>query len=309
LPQENLPEYSAQMQDDLDWNDLRYVLVLSRTRRLARAAQQLRVNETTVARRVARIERMLGSQLFVRVNGVLLVTDIGQTVVQRAEKMEADVGEIRNVATGADTKAAGAVRLTAIPMLLNRIFVPALPGLVEEHPQLQLHLLADPRNLDLIGREADIALRLRRPDKGDRVIARRLGQFAYAVYGPARPHRSPLPWITHEVTWSSLPHVRWMAEAIKREPQAGTPLIVNDSELAIHAVGAGLGRSLLPCCIGDRENNLARLSDQEPVARELWLLVHPDLKHLARTRAVIAWIERVVDDFGRSTRQRQKRGR
>jgi DNA-binding transcriptional LysR family regulator len=129
------------------------------------------------------------------------------------------------------------------------------------------------------------------------------------VYGPARPHRSPLPWITHEVTWSNLPHVRWMAEAIKREPQAGIPLIVNDSELAIHAVGAGLGRSLLPCCIADRENNLSRLSGQEPVTRELWLLVHPDLKHLARTRAVIAWIERVVDDFGRSTRQRRKRGR
>jgi DNA-binding transcriptional LysR family regulator len=306
LLQENLPEYSAQMQDDLDWNDLRYVLVLWRTGRLARAAQQLRVNETTVARRVARIERILGSQLFARVNGVLLVTDIGQIVVQRAEKMEADVGEIRNVATGADTKAAGAVRLTAIPMLLNRIFVPALPGLVEEHPQLQLHLVADPRNLDLIGREADIALRLRRPDKGDRVVARRLGQFAYAVYGPARPHRSPLPWITHEVTWSGLPHVRWMAEAIKREPQAGTPLIVNDSELAIHAVGAGLGRSLLPCWIGDRDSNLARLSDQEHLTRELWLLVHPDLKHLARTRAVVAWIERVIDDFGRSTRQRRQ---
>jgi DNA-binding transcriptional LysR family regulator len=294
------------MQDDLDWNDLRYVLVLWRTGRLARAAQQLRVNETTVARRVARIERILGSRLFERVNGVLLVTDIGQIVVQRAEKMEVDVGEIRNAATGADTKAAGVVRLTAIPMLLNRIFVPALPALLEQHPQLQLHLVADPRNLDLISREADIALRLARPDKSDRVIARRLGQFAYAVYGPARRRRSLLPWITHEVAWSSLPHVRWMAEAIKREPQAGTPLIVNDSELAIHAVAAGLGRSLLPCWIGDRDSNLARLSDQEPVTRELWLLVHPDLKHLARTRAVVAWIERVIDDFGRSTRQRRQ---
>lgn len=163
--------------------------------------------------------------------------------------------------------------------------------------------------LDLINREADIALRLTRPDKGDRVIARRLGQFAYAVYGPASPRRSPLPWITQDVLWSSLPHVRWMAEAIKREPQAGAPLIVNDSELAVHAVGAGLGRSLLPCCIGDRENNLSRLNDQEPVTRELWLLVHPDLKHLARTRAVIAWIERVAEDLERSTRHTGKRRR
>jgi DNA-binding transcriptional LysR family regulator len=290
------------MQDDLDWNDLRYVLVVSRTGRLARAAQQLHVNETTVARRLARIEAGLGSRLFERVNGILLATDIGQIVVHRAEQIEVDVDEVKNAASGADSKAAGTVRLTAIPMLLNRILVPALAALVEAHPQLQLQLVADPRNLDLINREADIALRLSRPDASDRVVTRRIGRLAYATYGPAETHRTPLPWITYEGTWSSLPHVRWIAEAIKREPQAGTPLIVNDSELAIHAVGAGLGRSLLPCCIGDRESKLCRLSDQEPVTRELWLLVHPDLKHLARIRAVIAWIERVVEALARSRR-------
>jgi Bacterial regulatory helix-turn-helix protein, lysR family len=91
LLQVNLPPYSAKMQE-LDWNDLRYVLVLSRTRRLARAAHQLRVNETTIARRVARIEKVLGSRLFERVNGALLVTDIGQVVVRvpsRSKSMSA----------------------------------------------------------------------------------------------------------------------------------------------------------------------------------------------------------------------------
>jgi DNA-binding transcriptional LysR family regulator len=83
---------------------------------------------------------------------------------------------------------------------------------------------------------------------------------------------------------------------MRRESQAGTRLVVNDSDLAVHAVRAALGRSLLPCCIGDREPGLARLSGQEPVTRELWLLVHPDLKHLARIRAVIAWIEGVIRD-------------
>jgi DNA-binding transcriptional LysR family regulator len=123
LLQVNLPLYSAKMQE-LDWNDLRYVLVLSRTRRLARAAHQLRVNETTIARRVARIEKVLGSRLFERVNGALLVTDIGQVVVRRAEQIEVDVGEVKNAATGADTRAAGSVRLKAIPVVLNRVLVP-----------------------------------------------------------------------------------------------------------------------------------------------------------------------------------------
>jgi DNA-binding transcriptional LysR family regulator len=122
------------MQDDLDWNDLRYVLVVSRTGGIARAAQQLRVNETTVARRLARIETVLGSRLFERVNGILLATDIGQIVVHRAEQIEVDVGEVKNAASGAETKAAGTVRLTTIPMLLNRILVPALPGLIEPIP-------------------------------------------------------------------------------------------------------------------------------------------------------------------------------
>jgi DNA-binding transcriptional LysR family regulator len=178
---------------ELDWNDLRYVLVLSRTRRLARAAHQLRVNETTIARRVARIEKVLGSRLFERVNGALLVTDIGQVVVRRAEQIEVDVGEVKNAATGADTRAAGSVRLTAIPVVLNRVLVPALPALFAAHPLLQLQLVADPRNLSLTNREADIALRFTRPDKSYRVVARRLADFAYAAYGPADRSRQRCP--------------------------------------------------------------------------------------------------------------------
>jgi hypothetical protein len=74
-------------------------------------------------------------------------------------------------------------------------------------------------------------------------------------------------------------------------------IIVNDSELALNAVRAGLGRSLLPSRIGDKVSGLSRLSDARPVlSREMWLIVHPDLKNLARVRAGIAWIERLMSD-------------
>jgi DNA-binding transcriptional LysR family regulator len=279
---------------DLDWDDLRFVLVLSRTGSLARAARQLRVNETTVARRVARVEKGLGSRLFERVNGVLKTTEIGFVAVQHAERIEVYIGEVRNAATGADAKAAGSVRLTAIPMLLNRVLVPALPALLQAHPLLQLQLVAEPRNLSLANREADIALRLARPDKEHRTIARRVGALGYATYGPAAAPSRALPWITYD-NLPALPHVKWIEDAIKQEPEAGTRLAVNDSEIAVHAIRAGLGRSLLPRSIADREPGLSRLSGQKPVlTRELWLLVRPELRHLARIRAVIGWIEQVV---------------
>ena len=283
---------------DLDWDDLRYVLVLSRTGRLARAARQLRVNETTVARRIARIEKILGSRLFERADGMLKTTEIGLVAVQHAERIEVDIGEVRSAATGADAKAAGSVRLTAIPMLLNRVLVPALPALLEANPLLRLQLVAEPRNLSLMSREADVALRFARPDKEHRTVARRVGEFAYAVYGPSGVPSRTLPWIAYD-NLPGLPHVKWIEDAIRQEPEAGTRLAVNDSAVAVHAIRAGLGRSLLPCCIGDRERGLCRLNGREPVlTRELWLLVHPDLRHLARIRAVIGWIEQVLASLG-----------
>jgi DNA-binding transcriptional LysR family regulator len=279
---------------DLDWDDLRYILCLSRTGRIAGAARKLRVNETTVARRIARVERLLGVRLFERNSGILTPTDSGQVVISRAERIELDVDAVKDSVTSADSIAAGKVRVTAVPLVLNRILIPALPALLRAHGQLQLELAADPRNLSVTHREADIALRMTRPSTELRAVARRVGIFDYAVYA-ASPARGNLPWITYDATLSDLPQARWMAKALASAPQSGTSITVNDSELALNAVVAGLGRSLLPSRIGDNVPGLCRLSGAKPIlSREMWLIVHPDLKHLARVRAVIAWIEQLM---------------
>jgi DNA-binding transcriptional LysR family regulator len=100
-----LQEQSAKMQN-LNWDDLRYVIVVSRTGRLAKAARQLHVDETTIARRVARVERALGSRLFERANGQLLLTEMGQEVLRHAEQIEMSVCGIKSVATFLDDRAA-----------------------------------------------------------------------------------------------------------------------------------------------------------------------------------------------------------
>lgn len=277
---------------DLDWNDLRYVLCLSRTGRLAVAARKLGVNETTVARRLARVEALLGVRLFEREAGVLRLTDCGQIVVRRAEHIELDVDAVEEV-TGGDNIATGKVRITAVPLVMNYILIPALQSLLQRHPRLRVELAADPRNLRVTNREADIALRMARPDDEYRAVARRIGGVDYAVYGASNTSR-PLAWITYDATLSDLPQARWMARAVAADPKAEASVVVNDSELALNAVRAGLGRSLLPCRIGDCVPGLSRLSGAKPVlSRDMWLIVHPDLKHLARVRAAITWCERL----------------
>jgi DNA-binding transcriptional LysR family regulator len=294
---------------NLDWNDLRYVLYLSRTGRIASTARMLRVNETTVARRIAHVEQLLGVRLFERNAGVLAPTDSGQLVISRAERIELDVDAVKDSVTNADSVAVGKVRVTAVPLVLNHILIPALPALLQSHPRLQIELAADPRNLSVTNREADVALRMTRPGNDFRAIARRVGIFEYAVYAVSVARRT-LPWITYDATWSDLPHVRWMAKAMESDPESGISITVNDSELALNAVRAGLGRSLLPCRIADRVPELSRLSGAKAVlSREMWLIVHPDLKHLARVRAVMAWIERLMSERPVKCESEEKAGR
>jgi DNA-binding transcriptional LysR family regulator len=280
---------------DINWNDMRVVLAVARARAIAPAARALRVNETTVARRISRAELVLGSKLFERVDGTMRATEAGLIAVQRAESMEVEVEQLKAAASSADASASGSVRVTSIPLVVNRLLLPALRDLYAMHPRLRIEAVAEPRNLSLTQRDADIALRLARPEREQRVIARRIGELAYAVYGPRGRSAPKLAWIAYEEGLSALPHVVWIDRAIKRD--GGLPaLTVNDSEVALRAIKEGVGKSLLPCAIGDRETGVVRLSDSAVVLRrELWLLVNPEIRHLARVKAVVAWLEGLAE--------------
>jgi DNA-binding transcriptional LysR family regulator len=279
----------------LNWNDLRHVLAVARARALAPAAKHLGVNETTVARRIARAEHSLGSKLFDRIEGAMVPTEAGEIVVERAERMEVEVDLLGGTVSDIDGSAAGTVRVSAIPLIVNRLLMPALRDLYAAHPQLCLQPIAEPRNVSLTKREADIALRLARPDREQKVIARRIGTLSYAVYGPSGRTARSLRWITYDPGMMVLPHVAWIEKAIRLDRGAPASLTVNDSEVALHAIRAGIGKSLLPCVVGDRERGLRRPDDATPVLdRELWLLVLPEFTALARIRAVVDWIEDLV---------------
>ncbi len=283
---------------DLDWNDLRFVLAVVRSQSLAGAARRLGVNESTVGRRIARAERRLGARLFERSQGQLHPTEAGAAVVAGAERVELEVQALEGAVSGADRLAAGTVRVTSVPIVVNRLLVPALPPLLSAHPQLEVELIAEPRDLSLTKREADIALRLARPQKELRAVARRVGRLDYAVYGPRRKSRKALPWITFEDGMADLPQWRWIAERASRDGERSAPVFVNDAEAILQSVNAGLGRSLLPVAIADREPGLVRLeAGPPPLSRELWLMVHPELRELTRMRVVMDWLASLADSL------------
>lgn len=283
---------------ELNWNDLRFVLAVARCETLAGAARRLDVNESTVGRRLAQAEDRLAARLFERTAGRLLPTEVGQTVLASAEQIEQEIQALETKIAGNDHRAAGLVRVTSVPLLVNRALMPALPALLADNPQLRVELIAEPRDLSLSKREADIALRLARPSKESRAIARKVGRLDYAVYGPAGQDPNPLPWITYDDSMADLPQRRWM-DAQGDASQAPPPVTVNDAEAIVTGIKAGFGKSLLPVAIADQAPGLARANDDPPpLTRELWLMVHPELRQLTRVRVVMDWIIATLDDLG-----------
>lgn len=272
----------------LNWNDLRYVLAVARANAIAPVAKAMRVDETTVARRIRRIERSLRSTLF---EPRWRLTDIGSKIVERAERMEKEAIAIAEASADADAIPTGCVRITAIPLIASRLLLPAVRQLTQAYPGLSLEVVAEPRNLSVIQREADIAIRHARPVGDQQAITRRIADLDYAVYGPTSSDARRLSWVNYQAEMGKLPHAAWINRAVGRQRRSAS-LTVNDSELALSAVQAGIGKSLLPCLIADRETGVRRLGGDAPVLkREVWLLVNPAYSRVARIKVVTAWIE------------------
>jgi DNA-binding transcriptional LysR family regulator len=247
---------SAQLQPqsaevrNMNWNDLRYVLAVSRGKTMAGAARLLGVDDTTVARRLIALEKSVGARLCQRrADGTLRLTACGTRAAMHAERIEREADTLHASLAGADSVMAGTVRVTAVPILVNHVLVPKAEALLKRYPKLQLEFVAEGRDLSLIDREADLALRLARPRTGGRkVMARRVGALRYAAYASAccsSREAAMLPWVTYGETMSHLPQARWISANVCSRHQRISAVHVNDAEGLLKAVLAGHGRSLL----------------------------------------------------------------
>ncbi|MCP5086642.1 MAG: LysR family transcriptional regulator [Rhodobacteraceae bacterium] len=280
-----------------NWNDLRILLAIAQHNSLAGAASALKIDATTVSRRLSALQSAFGAQLIERLgDGSYQLTPVGQSAAAQAEVMERELSDLQSRATGQDVSLTGQVRLSAVPMLINRLLIPAAPDFLDLHPGLELHLNADNRNLSLSRREADMAIRLARPRGTEMQIkTRRLGVLMHAIYGPKNAQNVPssLPWITYSEELVFLPQAQWMKQEAGRTGDPVSPLRVSDAEAAIEAVANRIGRTVLPKIVGDADARLTQQKDaqhQPEFVREIWLMVRADLAKLARYRAVGDWL-------------------
>ncbi len=281
----------------IDWDGLRFILAVSRGRSFAAAAKSLAVNESTVSRRISRSESHLASKLFERSEGSLFPTVEGLELVKRAERIEGEIQAAEERIRGTDTKVAGPVSLTAVPIITNHLLVPALPSLISNYPELEVAMGGDAADLSLMQREVDIALRLARPQSEKRALTKKVGEMDYGLYAAKGSDPSRLEWLTYTDNLSFIPQYHWINEQISFEP--GPPRSprkkFNETMTLLEAVRAGLGKTILPNFRAKEFSELERIDDGlNNWSRELWMIVHPEIKDLARVKVTAIWLERVI---------------
>jgi len=268
--------------------DLATLLAIAREGTLAGAARRLRVNHSTVFRRLGAIEARLGTRLFERQDGSYVTTAAGEDLLRTAERVEAEVEALERRLSGQDLRLTGSLRLTAPDDLAEVMVMPALALFRERYPDITVELIVDNRMLNLTRREADVALRpTRRPP--ETLAGRRIAKVASAVYVAAQARPEPQPenarWIAWEEGAGPPAAARWLAERTDRSAVAyRSNSLFNQAS----AARAGLGQALLPCFLGDGDMGLRRVTPPLPeLDTELWLLTHPDLQRTARIRALL----------------------
>jgi DNA-binding transcriptional LysR family regulator len=277
----------------LDWNDLRHFLVLAREGTLSAAARALGVDHATVARRVAALESATALKLVDRRARSYALTDDGRRIAAAAAPMEEIAFAVERAMQASKPGIGGEVSISAPPSVASALIAPRLIELRRQHPNILIKLIGEKRTASLNRREADLAVRLSRPDEGG-LIARKIGRFGFSLYGaPAYLKETPphaLAFIGYDASMEEAPQQRWLKTI------AGDRAIVlrtSDLENQAAAARAGVGLAALPHFLGDGDARLQRYgAGGKEVSRDVWLVVHRDLRRAPAVRAVMDFLAR-----------------
>lgn len=278
----------AKTQYQLSAADLHTLLALARGGTLAAAAQRLEADASTVFRAVQRIEKALGQRLFERTRQGYLASERMVEIARHAEAIESELEAARATALGSNTEVSGRVRLTTTDSVLRGVVLPCLPPLARQHPLLQLELRAGNELVSLSKRDADLALRATQKAP-DHLVGRQLGRIRFVVCGLRSRKAKPaslaqLDWIAPDDTMPEHPSVRWRR---KQWPKVAPRHLVDGIVGVVDAIKAGLGAGVVPLFMLGGEPQLAPLSAPlEGCESQLWLLAHPESRHLRRIAAV-----------------------
>lgn len=277
----------------LSWDDLRIIRAVGKNGALAPAAEMLGVNSSTIARRLSKVEEILGITLFDRRRTGYATTTEGEELVALAERIQLDVVSVAHRVSRHVQGQVGDLRVTTSDSLLLHFLTPMIADFKARNPAIRVEVIVGNSPLNLARGESDIAVRAtERPPEN--LFGRKVANIAWAPYVGLPNSVSSWPgtgalfehqWVSYSGKLSGLKAFKLVEECVHYDNIAYRTDSVAG---AAAAITAGLGVGYLPCMLGDLSPNLVRVGAVEPeLSDELWVLTHPDIRKSGRICALM----------------------
>jgi DNA-binding transcriptional LysR family regulator len=282
-----------------DWSDLRSFLAVARSGRLTVAAARLRLDHSTLSRRLAGLEQDLKAKLFDRSPTGYTLTEQGRRLMPLAEEMERLALGAGETVGGSAASVDGVVRIGSPEGFGSYFLAARIAGLQDRYPQLVVQLVAASAVFSLSRRDADLVISVSRPPAG-RLKVSKLTDYDLGLYAAPAYVDSAAP-IASAADLSRHRFVSYIGDLLNfpeldmlQQVAAGGVTSIESSNLVaqLRATLAGAGLCVLPAFLAREEPGLVRvLPDEICLTRSLWLIVHQDLADLARVKAVVKFIK------------------
>ena len=290
---------NASTQYKLSAADLETVLALVRSGTLADAGERLGVDASTVFRALQRIERGLGQALFERSRSGYQALELAQALAEHAEQLEISLESARSAAQLQPDQVSGTLRITSTDTVLHALVAPALKDLRAVHPQLAYELHTGNELANLTRRDADIAVRAtKRPPQ--HLVGKHVGPIRVALFGGKKGsikrysdvEAGKALWVATDDALPEHPSVLWRK---RHFPKVLPHYKVNSILTVMELVALGLGVGVLPLFLAQSQPNLIQLTEViDECQTELWILTHPESRHLRRVSTVYGHLARTL---------------
>lgn len=289
-----------------NWDNYRILLALARTGSPEAAGRVLRMDESTVRRRLNALQRETGAKLVERSASTWRCTYAGNLLVEQAMAMEQGLREAETQLQAADPNLVGTVRVGAPEGYGSYVIAPAAARLQEMVRGLSIELLCYNSPADIARREVDILIVTEPPVTGSFRI-RKLKPVPLGLYASGDYiRRNGAPHDREDIGRHSLigydPAAEYARSALRSlqeldiAPRAG--LMCSSVIAQLRATIAGAGLCFLPIYMIEPAHDLVPLlADKLPLEIDLWLLVHADISALDRVRAVVDAIAEASNGF------------
>ncbi|MDA5093856.1 LysR family transcriptional regulator [Aliiroseovarius sp. KMU-50] len=268
-----------------DWDDLRYVLALSRARTMKAAAEIVGTNSATISRRIDRLTKEVGRQLFKKGTGGWHPTAEALKLIEISTRLEEELRSFESSLSKPDTEIEGAISISCYQGMSLLALTPNLDRFYKRYPNLTLNI--DHRQkLSLARGEVDLALRLQRPIEG-RLISKRIGARV-SGYFVRKGSKIGSQWIGLTKEFDNLPMMQQGFAYFGAEP---TVRLGSLSEIETAVLSSDLPGPLLTCAMQDRRD-VEQIASRDLISvRPIYLTFHESRRNDLQLQTVKSWVE------------------